>query len=161
MSADSNERGDVDKDLNYAMIHADGVIARLEDYDSRLIFYQEHLQPTEDGKDIDKTKVNKRLMFEVRIPKPVLVKLCNNMVALNQYRSKALKELRNTDIEKKHAEAYKTYEQKIRDFLYDTVLTSIDKTELDYLASRYGLFVRKLEEGDDTNKGEVNNNPES
>lgn len=109
---------------------------------------------------MDKTNVHKRLMFEVRIPKPVFIRLCKNMVALNKYRSKALNEVRKTGIEKKHADAYNNYEQKIRDLLYDTADEALDKTELDYLASTYGLFVQKLE-GDDANKAEVNNSPES
>jgi|SRR5688500_4409517 len=163
-STDSNdERGDVDKDLNYTMFHADGVIARLEAHDSRLVFYQEHLEPSEDGKDLDKTNVHKRLMFEVRIPKAVFIRLCNNMIRLNKYRSKALNQMRKTDIEKKHADTYKNYEQKFRDLLYDTADGSLDKTELDYLDNTHGLFVKKLEEQDDdnTNKGETNNNNES
>jgi hypothetical protein len=163
MSEDSGEWKDTDKDLNYAMVHADGVIARLEEYDSRLIFYQEYiLERTEDGQDIDEN-VHKRLMFEVRIPKPVFIRLCTNMIRLNKYRSMALNQIRKTDIEKKHANAYKNYEQKFRDLLYDTAHKSLDKTELGYLDSTYGLLVKKLEEQDDdtTNKGEANSNNES
>jgi hypothetical protein len=161
MSTDSNEQSDLEKDLNYTIHHADGVITRLEAHDSRLIFYQEHLEPSEDGKDMDKTNVKKHLTFEVRIPKPVFIRLCTNMVRLNKYRSMALNQIRKTEIEKKHADVYKNYEQKFRDLLYDTAHESLDKTELDYLDSTYGLFVKKLEEQDDSNKGEANNKNES
>src|SRR5688500_13034214 len=146
-STDSNdERGDVDKDLNYTMFHADGVIARLEAHDSRLIFYQEHLEPSEDGKGVDKTNVHKRLMFEVRIPKTVFMRLCTNMIALINYRTRAINELRKGGIEKKHADVFKNYEEKIRDLLYDTVDDTLDETDLNYLANTYGLFIKKLEE---------------
>jgi hypothetical protein len=93
----------------------------------------------------------------------VFIRLCNNMIRLNKYRSKALNQMRKTDIEKKHADTYKNYEHKFRDLLYDTADGSLDKTELDYLDNTYGLFVKKLEEQDDdnTNKGETNNNNES
>jgi hypothetical protein len=83
------------------------------------------------------------------------------MVRLNKYRSMALNQIRKTEIEKKHADVYKNYEQKFRDLLYDTAHESLDKTELDYLDSTYGLFVKKLEEQDDSNKGEANNKNES
>lgn len=63
-----NERT-IEKDLDYSVEYADGIIAELGNTVSRLIFYQEVLEPSEDGKGLDQTSKVVRLKFEVRIPK--------------------------------------------------------------------------------------------
>jgi hypothetical protein len=51
------------KDLEYKTHYADGIIVQISNRITRLIFYEEEVQPTEDEREIDKEKKHIKLKF--------------------------------------------------------------------------------------------------
>lgn len=58
---------EIEKDADYAVVFADGVLLQVKGNVSRLIFYRENLEVDETNADFDRTKKFTKLMFEVRL----------------------------------------------------------------------------------------------
>ena len=59
---------EMEKDPDYAVVFADGVLLQVKGNVSRLIFYRENLEIDQgNGNDFDMTKKHAKLMFEVRL----------------------------------------------------------------------------------------------
>lgn len=70
-------------DLDYKVDVADGIVFQIKDGECKLIFYQEELNPNEQGNEFETEKRNVKLKLEIRLPELVL----GNLTGLyNEYK---------------------------------------------------------------------------
>jgi hypothetical protein len=71
------------KDFDYKVDVADGIVFQIKDAECKLIFYQEELNPNDQGNEFETEKRNIKLKLEIRLPELVL----QNLVSLyNDYK---------------------------------------------------------------------------
>jgi hypothetical protein len=108
----------IDRDDDYAIVHADGIKLRLGDEVSKLIFYQEDLRPTEDGK-LDADEQHKILTFEVRLPREVLRRLSGFVVSGLEAVDRTWDAVDKIQ-DKKTKELHDKFLDEIESYLFDT-----------------------------------------
>ena len=80
------------KPPDFASVYADGVIVRLERQNLvRLVFYQKSLDPTEDGRALNRGTEYINLKFEVRVPQRALEEVTENLTEVFKLKEDAWK----------------------------------------------------------------------
>lgn len=126
-----------EKALDYAVIYADGVIVKPGgDRVCRLIFYQEHLEPAPDGKDIDRNKKLIKMKFEVRMPERTAVKVSQYITNHVDLRRQALDMTEGND-DPKITEVWWKFNNRLSNSIFDTELVVQDTKGTEALTEEF------------------------
>lgn len=119
MSSNEKERS-ISKDLDYKSHYADGVILQYTKGNARLVFYQEELNPAEEGKSFDTDTDNIKLIFEVRIPNLGLSTIASHIQQRNNFRDIGLNISEAAKNDNQITEVWHQYNEKLSEFLLDS-----------------------------------------
>jgi hypothetical protein len=119
MSSNEKERI-ISKDLDYKSYYADGIILQYTKGTSRLIFYEEELNPDSDGKTFDTETDNIKLNFEVRIPSRSLSTLASHIQRRKQLTDFAMDISEIGKNDDATIEAWYKYDEKLSKFILDS-----------------------------------------
>jgi hypothetical protein len=118
----NEQEKELQKSLDYITMYADGIILQLGEDVSRLIFYQDDLELTDENTAIDNKKKVKQLNFEVRIPNSVAQRFVNNANQMYTLKNEPLR-ICQEDRESSSGVINRTWQDylnKVTSVLYDT-----------------------------------------
>jgi hypothetical protein len=118
----NEQEKELQKSLDYITMYADGIILQLGEDVSRLIFYQDDLELTDENTAIDNKKKVKQLNFEVRIPNSVAQRFVNNANQMYSLKNETLR-ICQEDRESSSGVINRTWQDylnKVTSVLYDT-----------------------------------------